>query len=138
MIHLLPAEEAEIAAVRAAFVENQFNAWFDQSAIKARLKKAYMQHQRLRCCYCRKYKDTTNNNEWDLEHILCKLWYPQFFASPANLAIACKPCNIAKGEHDILRPQPRPIPGSKPCRRRQRATRYPTPGWTTGKLTFGT
>lgn len=110
MIQLLPAEEAEIAAVRAAFVESEFNAWFDQSAIKARVKKACMQRQRLRCCYCRKYKDTTNSNEWDLEHILCKLWYPQFVASPANLAIACKPCNIAKSEQDVLRPQPRPNP----------------------------
>jgi hypothetical protein len=110
MISLLPAEEVEIAAVRAAVTETAFNAWFDQSAIKARVKKACMERQRLRCCYCRKFKDTTNNNEWDLEHILCKLWYPQFFASPANLAIACKQCNIAKSETDVLQPQPRPDP----------------------------
>ncbi|MBE1208382.1 hypothetical protein [Aminobacter carboxidus] len=110
MIELLQSELAEIAAVRIAVSESNFNSWFDKSGIKARFKKACMQQQRLRCCYCRKFKDTTNNNEWDLEHVLCEQWYPQFFATPGNLAVACKQCNIAKNQADVLLPQPRPDP----------------------------
>ncbi|MCA0323059.1 MAG: response regulator transcription factor [Actinobacteria bacterium] len=95
-------------AQRAILEEPEFNAWFDKSDIKARIKKAMMHGQRLRCCYCRRFQDTTNNLVWDLEHILCELHYPQFFAVAGNLAIACKQCNNAKKQADVLLPQASP------------------------------
>ncbi|MBD3762843.1 hypothetical protein [Rhizorhabdus sp.] len=104
------SELAEMNAQRAILEEPEFNAWFDKSDIKARIKKAMMHGQRLRCCYCRRFQDTTNNLVWDLEHILCELHYPQFFAVAGNLAIACKQCNNAKKQADVLLPQPRPDP----------------------------
>lgn len=104
------SELAEMDAQGAILTEAEFNAWFDKSEIKARMKKAMMYEQRLRCCYCRRFQDTTNNLVWDLEHILCELHYPQFFAVADNLAIACKQCNNAKTQTDVLLPQPRPEP----------------------------
>jgi hypothetical protein len=108
MVGFLESEIAEIDAVRAAVNEAAFNAWFDNSEIKARFKKACMMAQRLRCCYCKRFFDTVNNNHWDLEHVLCEQNYPQFFATPGNLAVACKDCNNAKSQEDVLRPQPQP------------------------------
>jgi hypothetical protein len=108
MIEFLESEIAEIDAVRAAVDEAAFNSWFDNSEIKARFKKACMMAQRLRCCYCKRFFDTVNNNHWDLEHVLCERDYPQFFATPGNLAVACKDCNNAKSQEDVLRPQPHP------------------------------
>lgn len=104
------SELAEINAQRGLLEETEFNAWFDKSDVKARMKKAMMHEQRLRCCYCQRFQDTFNNLVWDLEHILCELHYPQFFATADNLAVACKQCNNAKKQTDILRPQPRPEP----------------------------
>lgn len=107
---LLKSEIDELKAVRLAMSEAEFNKWFDKSLIKQRLKKLFMQQQRLRCCYCRKFNDTTNNNIWDLEHILCEQIYPQFFATWENLSIACKACNIAKNQSDILLMPPGVVP----------------------------
>ncbi|MBB5708382.1 hypothetical protein [Sphingopyxis panaciterrulae] len=110
MSRFLDCEIAEMAGVRADVGEEVFNRWFDKSEIKGRLKKVCMDEQGLRCCYCRKFDNTTNNLIWDLEHVLCELYYPQFFASDDNLAVACKRCNNAKKHEDVLRPQPRPDP----------------------------
>ncbi|MEX1827293.1 hypothetical protein [Luteibacter sp. CQ10] len=102
----LPSEQAAINAVRKSCEQDDLNAWFDQSQVKARFKKASMQTQGLRCCYCQKYNDSTNNNHWDLEHILSEDSYPQFFAVDDNLVVACKRCNGAKGNQDVLLPKP--------------------------------
>lgn len=102
----LPSEQAAINAVRKSCSQEDLNAWFDQSLVKTRFKKASMQAQELRCCYCQKFGDSTNNNHWDLEHILCEDSYPQFFATDENLVVACKRCNGAKGSQDILLPKP--------------------------------
>jgi hypothetical protein len=100
----LDVELSEMALQADVLEEAEFNAWFDKSSIKARFKKACMQQQSLRCCYCQRYQDNHNNNLWDLEHILCEDVYPQFFSQPLNLAVACKRCNIAKRQKDVLRP----------------------------------
>lgn len=102
----LPSEQAAINAVRKSCQQEDLNAWFDQSQVKARFKKASMQAQELRCCYCRKYGDSTNNNHWDLEHVLSENSYPQFFAVDDNLVVACKRCNGSKGNQDVLLPKP--------------------------------
>lgn len=102
----LLSEQAAINAVRKSCSQEDLNAWFDQSRVKARFKKASMQAQKLRCCYCQKFGDSTNNSHWDLEHILCEDSYPQFFATDDNLVVACKRCNGAKGSQDILQPKP--------------------------------
>lgn len=101
MTEFLQCEVDEIDAVRAAHGEKILNKWFDQSAAKDRFKKARIKDQRLRCCYCRKFNATIYSNEWDLEHVLCEDIYPQFFAAPGNLSIACKRCNGAKRQTDV-------------------------------------
>ncbi|MBE5271612.1 hypothetical protein [Stenotrophomonas sp. B2] len=98
----LACEQSEVAAVRAACSQKDLNEWFESSEVKARFKKAAMRDQGLRCCYCQKYPDTDNSNYWDLEHILCEDRHPQFFAVDDNLAVACKCCNIAKGNDEVL------------------------------------
>ncbi|RMT82848.1 HNH endonuclease [Pseudomonas viridiflava] len=109
-VEFLDCEELELAAVRAAVGEEDYIRWFDTSDIKQRIKKAMMKGQRLRCCYCQRFNNTINNGRWDLEHILCERFYPQFFTVSGNLAIACDACNNAKSQEDILLPQPRPDP----------------------------
>ncbi|UGB47236.1 HNH endonuclease [Frateuria edaphi] len=102
----LACEQTEIDEVGNACSQEDLNAWFDQSEAKARFKKACMYAQQLRCCYCQKYGDSTHSNYWDLEHVLSEDHYPQFFAKEGNLAIACKRCNGAKGNQDVLLPKP--------------------------------
>ncbi|PPJ41269.1 MULTISPECIES: hypothetical protein [unclassified Pseudoxanthomonas] len=105
----LDSEQAEIDAVRRDCTSEELNAWFDQSAIKARFKKSCMKLQGLRCCYCQKYSNTINSSQWDLEHVLSEDDYPQFFTVDGNLAIACKKCNLAKRNQDVLvQSHPRP------------------------------
>lgn len=106
-VTLLPCEIAELKAVRNAVSQEVFNGWFDQSKIKARIKKAYMQHQQLRCCYCKKFTDSAHSAHWEIEHVLCEDLYPQFFADLENLALACSPCNNAKSATDVYAPPPR-------------------------------
>lgn len=109
-VEFLDCEELELAAVRAAVSEEDYIRWFDKSDIKQRIKKAMMKGQRLRCCYCHRFNNTINNRRWELEHILCERFYPQFFTVSGNLAIACDACNNAKSQEDILLPQSRPDP----------------------------
>lgn len=108
MTDFLDTEIDEINAVRAALGEEVLNKWFDKSPIKDRFKKARVKDQMLRCCYCRKFNATIYANEWDLEHILCEEIYPQFFATPGNLAIACKRCNGVKRDTDVYAAPARP------------------------------
>lgn len=102
MTAFFDCEVAEIDAVRAKYGVAILNAWFDKSNIKARFKKARMRDQAFRCCYCRKFDDTTDNDEWDLEHILSEKHYPQFFALADNLALACGRCNREKTDKHVL------------------------------------
>jgi len=105
----LDCEIDEMVVEQCRLDEAEFNAWFDNSEIKARHKKACMQAQVFRCCYCHRFKETMDGNEWDLEHVLSERDYPQFFAEPLNLTVACKRCNRAKGHEDVLRAaEPRP------------------------------
>jgi len=115
MTQFLESEVLEIEAVRqavdAALIDEvDLNNWFDQSEIKQRFKKARIRDQGIRCCYCKKFIPLTDNDAWDLEHVLCELHYPQFFAVAENLAIACGPCNRAKRDEPVLRPVAIPAP----------------------------
>ncbi|ASP90299.1 hypothetical protein [Sinorhizobium meliloti] len=98
----LECELSEIEIERQRCNLPEFNEWFEKSPLKSRVKKKCMQLQQLRCCYCKQYTNSTNNNLWDLEHILCEEIYPEFFVEPLNLAVACKRCNGAKSRKDVL------------------------------------
>jgi hypothetical protein len=107
-------DNEQLATARNGRTQAEFNQWFDSSPIKAGHKKACMEAQEMRCCYCHKLQDTTNNNLWDLEHVLDESGYPQFFAEPLNLAVACKRCNGAKSNKDVLCPDFERPPASLP------------------------
>lgn len=98
----LASEQAEIDAVQAACTQVDLNAWFDSSQVKARFKKVCMHAQALRCCYCQKFIDSIHSSLWDLEHVLSEDDYPEFFTVEGNLALACKACNTAKANKDVL------------------------------------
>ena len=102
----LDCEQAQIDAVAAACTQSELKEWFDQSPIKSRFKKDSMRAQGLRCCYCRRFLDSTNNKLWELEHVLCQDGYPQFLTVEGNLAMACEMCNREKGNKDVLIPKP--------------------------------
>lgn len=101
-VEYLDVELAEIGRQRAKLSLAGFNAWLDASPIKGRLKKAYLQSQKLRCCYCCRFNDDHNGNVWDLDHVLYEAGYPQLFADLGNLAMSCKRCNLAKRDKDVL------------------------------------
>ncbi len=98
----LECELSEIEIERQRCNLTEFNKWFDKSPLKSRLKKQCMKLQKLRCCYFKQYTNSTNNNLWDLEHILCEEIYPEFFVDPLNLAVVCKRCNGAKSQKNVL------------------------------------
>lgn len=104
MSEFLDCEIEEIEIFKSNLTHAEFIDWFDSSDIKSRYKKWCMRAQGLRCCYCHRYIDSTNNIIWDLEHILSENLYPQFFSTPLNLAIACKDCNGTKSNKDVLSP----------------------------------
>lgn len=68
---------------------------------KDEVKGLHYDGQHSRCCYCSTY---THDHKalFDLEHVLAQSIYPQFMFSLANIAIACKPCNLAKLHDDVL------------------------------------
>lgn len=68
---LLDHEKVEISPKENSSTLEEFIIWFDVHPIKSRIKKSLTLKKKLRCCYCRGYTDSTNNNEWDIEHILC-------------------------------------------------------------------
>ncbi len=71
--------------------------------IKKELKVHLKMQQFLKCVYCRETFSQTFDQSWDVEHILPQKEYPQFLFHPQNLALACKQCNHAKLDKDILR-----------------------------------
>jgi hypothetical protein len=70
--------------------------------VRKLIKDHYIAEQGQRCCYCRREYLTSNNSVWDAEHVISRDAKPQFMFEPLNLAVACKDCNIAKGEQNVL------------------------------------
>lgn len=71
--------------------------------IRASLRKHYLKEQSFRCAYCRQEKKESHGLTWDVEHIIPKSTHAKFLYEPLNLAMACKECNIAKGNADVLK-----------------------------------
>lgn len=113
-IEYLDVELAEIGKQRKKLDLVGFNKWLDASPIKARMKKAFLKQQKLRCCYCCRFKDDHNNNLWDLDHVLCEEIYPQLFADIRNLSVSCKRCNGAKRNKDVIAAGMPPNPVNAP------------------------
>jgi len=74
----------------------------------------YLQEQGYRCAYCRIEKKEGHGMSWDVEHVLSKSLFPLFLFEPLNLVVACKECNTAKDDTNVL---------VKP---KQRLTAYPS------------
>lgn len=76
--------------------------------VRAFVRLHYLKEQKFRCAYCRIEKKETHGLTWDVEHIIPKSTHPNFLFHPQNLAIACKECNSAKDNHEVLvRPRKR-------------------------------
>ncbi|WP_404365821.1 hypothetical protein AB5I39_09650 [Sphingomonas sp. MMS24-J45] len=67
------------------------------------IKDHYIGEQQQRCCYCQHLLETNNNAVWDGEHVISREAKPQFMFEARNLAVACKDCNIAKREQNVLK-----------------------------------
>ncbi|WP_223509141.1 HNH endonuclease [Rahnella sp. GSA61A] len=70
--------------------------------IKEHIKKFYYTAQFHTCVYCKQEIVVKNLSTWDAEHIFPKDKYPQFLLEPKNLCLACKDCNRAKWNQEIL------------------------------------
>jgi len=71
--------------------------------LRASLRKHYLAEQSFRCAYCRQEKKERHGMAWDVEHIIPKATHARFLYEPLNLAMACKECNIAKGDTNVLK-----------------------------------
>lgn len=70
-------------------------------SVRAEIKNHYIAEQNFICVYCRRQIATGNNALWDAEHIISKALAPRFMFTPLNLAVACRDCNIAKGQKEV-------------------------------------
>ncbi|HCG0853730.1 TPA: HNH endonuclease [Pseudomonas aeruginosa] len=76
------------------------------TTLRNTVRAHYLQQQNFRCAYCRIEKKEHHGLTWDVEHIIPKATHPNFLYTAQNLALACKECNIAKGNKEVLT-QPR-------------------------------
>lgn len=70
--------------------------------VRSSLRDHYLREQKFRCAYCRMEKKERHGMTWDVEHIIPKATHPQFLYEPKNLAMACKECNLAKKDKEVL------------------------------------
>ena len=70
--------------------------------VKAEIKNYYKLKQNYRCSYCWREILINHSAAWDTEHIVPRSLHPQFIFEPKNLCIACKDCNLAKGNVEVL------------------------------------
>lgn len=70
--------------------------------IKATIKNHYKVVQNYTCPYCKVVNPNTHGMVWDIEHIIAKDTKPIFMLEPRNLCVACKDCNGAKSNKDVL------------------------------------
>jgi 5-methylcytosine-specific restriction endonuclease McrA len=75
----------------------------DLKKIKKNIKTFYIESQGYTCPYCRQKIEVDHNAVWDAEHIIPKDKFPQFLFSPLNLCVACKDCNLAKLNKNVLK-----------------------------------
>lgn len=68
---------------------------------KSQTKSDYYNQQNARCCYCSTTL-TPHKATYDLEHVIAKSNHPKFMFELRNLAAACKPCNGAKDDGEVL------------------------------------
>jgi len=71
--------------------------------VKKHIKDYYIIKQNHICPYCQQQTLINHNAVWDTEHIIPKDKYPQFLFEPENLCIACKECNQAKSNTNVLK-----------------------------------
>ncbi|WP_315388124.1 HNH endonuclease [uncultured Stenotrophomonas sp.] len=70
--------------------------------LRKSLRDHYLAEQSFRCAYCRSVKKETHGLTWDVEHVIPKSTHAKFMYEPCNLAMACKECNISKGNKNVL------------------------------------
>lgn len=70
--------------------------------VKAAIKAHYIAEQKRVCCYCAGDLGTSNQGNWDCEHVIARSTHPRWLFTPGNLAVACKDCNLAKSDEPVL------------------------------------
>jgi hypothetical protein len=70
--------------------------------VKAEIKNYYKTKQNYRCSYCWQEILVNHSATWDTEHIVPRSLHPQFMFEPKNLCVACKDCNLAKSDVEVL------------------------------------
>jgi hypothetical protein len=71
-------------------------------SIRSTIRDHYLLEQRFLCAYCRTEHKQRHGLTWDVEHVIPKASYPRFLFESENLALACKECNISKGNKNVL------------------------------------
>lgn len=78
--------------------------WIDEAfkKLKSNIKNHYKNEQNYTCPYCKVKYPVTHGMVWDIEHIIPKDKNPLFMFKPKNLCVACKDCNGAKSNKNVL------------------------------------
>lgn len=81
------------------------NDWESEAytKLKSYIKKHYIGEQNYTCCYCKQKILTSNNGNWDIEHIIPRALRPDFMFEEKNLCISCKECNGSKSDTNVLK-----------------------------------
>jgi hypothetical protein len=74
----------------------------DVESVRREIKQHYIVEQEYLCCYCGIADPSTHGLDWDVEHIVARRRRPEFMFTPANLAVACRECNVHKGSKETL------------------------------------
>lgn len=105
LVRVAPAAHANMraaGAADAAYWNEQPEA--DRPAFvlfKSEVKEYYLFAQGMRCCYC-SFELANDQSTFDAEHIMDKSTHRQFMFELNNLAAACRPCNRAKNNKNVL------------------------------------
>jgi hypothetical protein len=73
------------------------------SDLKEAIKNHYIIVQDYTCPYCHQRIEVNHKAAWDAEHIIAKATHPQFMFAPENICVACKDCNHAKSDKNVLK-----------------------------------
>lgn len=103
-----PAElQQKVNEFKASKIDDQKTYWdrkgdVQLDKLKSHIKIHYLVEQDYTCVYCRQKIEVKHHGAWDTDHIIPKSSHPQFTFEPQNLCVACKDCNGAKHDKNVL------------------------------------
>ncbi len=88
--------DSEVTKLTQEYKQNGTSVWNKET-----IKQALREISNGKCCYC-EAKITEESKYMEVEHFFCKTDFPDMVVAWENLLPACKKCNVAKGDHNVV------------------------------------